>query len=84
LFKKLIYNLQEYFLGRSTDMNVENIRNEERERKEEKEQKEEVPLPVCTTAPDPEHHRASDEDEPCDDARSGPDELTQADEPEEE
>ena len=27
------------------------------------------PLPYCTTAPSPEHFRATDEDEPCDDAR---------------
>ena len=28
-------------------------------------------LPHCRTAPDPEHFRAEDEDEPCDDYRSG-------------
>jgi hypothetical protein len=28
------------------------------------------PMPYCTTAPSPEHFRASDEDEPCDDARA--------------
>ena len=28
-------------------------------------------LPFCTTAPDPEHARAHDEDEPCDDGRAG-------------
>jgi len=31
--------------------------------------KEEFPLPDCTTAPDPEHQRAENEDEPCNDAR---------------
>jgi hypothetical protein len=31
--------------------------------------KEDVPMPVCTTAADPEHHRGEDENEPCDDAR---------------
>lgn len=29
------------------------------------------PLPHCRTAPDPEHLRADNEDEPCDDYRSG-------------
>ena len=28
-------------------------------------------LPYCTTAPSAEHGRASDDDEPCDDGRSG-------------
>ncbi len=28
-------------------------------------------LPYCTTAPDPEHARAHDDDEPCDDATAG-------------
>jgi hypothetical protein len=28
-------------------------------------------LPFCRTAPDPEHHRASENDEPCDDTRTG-------------
>lgn len=28
-------------------------------------------LPPCTTAPSAEHARASNDDEPCDDARSG-------------
>jgi hypothetical protein len=27
------------------------------------------PLPFCTSAASPEHSRAGDEDEPCDDAR---------------
>jgi hypothetical protein len=27
------------------------------------------PLPYCTTAPSAEHSRATNEDEPCDDAR---------------
>lgn len=30
-----------------------------------------VDLPFCTTAPDPEHARAHNEDEPCDDGRAG-------------
>ena len=28
-------------------------------------------LPFCMKAPDPEHSRAHDSDEPCDDARTG-------------
>lgn len=30
-----------------------------------------VPLPYCTNAPDPEHARAYNDDEPCDDGRAG-------------
>ena len=37
----------------------------------EKESEEKFPLPFCRTAADPEHARAYEEDEPCDDARSG-------------
>ena len=29
------------------------------------------PMPFCTTAPDPEHERGYEKDEPCDDARTG-------------
>jgi len=29
------------------------------------------PLPFCTSAPDPEHARSRNDDEPCDDGRSG-------------
>ncbi|MFP3928856.1 MAG: hypothetical protein ACLFUE_07750 [Desulfobacteraceae bacterium] len=28
-------------------------------------------LPYCTSAPSVEHHRADNEDEPCDDGRAG-------------
>jgi len=43
---------------------------DEKERKDTKVKKnDEVPMPVCTTAADPEHHRGEDENEPCDDAR---------------
>ena len=43
--------------------------------KKDKKRKTEEPLPFCIKAPDPEHSRAHDNDEPCDDARSGnPDE----------
>lgn len=38
---------------------------------EGKDQKAEAPLPHCRTAPDPEHQRAENEDEPCDDYRTG-------------
>lgn len=34
-------------------------------------EKEEEKLPFCTTAASPEHERANNEDEPCDDGRSG-------------
>ena len=39
--------------------------------KKDKKKKDEKGLPYCTTAPSAEHARASDEDEPCDDGRSG-------------
>ena len=40
-----------------------------------KKKKVEKDLPFCITAPDAEHARAHDDDEPCDDSRSGsPDE----------
>ena len=52
-------------------MSQENQDKEAQEDKEKKKKKVEVPLPYCTTAPDPEHHRAEDDDQPCDDARSG-------------
>jgi hypothetical protein len=32
----------------------------------------EEPMPFCTTAPSAEHARGADDDEPCDDSRSGP------------
>lgn len=45
--------------------------------KKKKKRKNEVPLPFCTTAPDPEHTRGYEEEEPCDDARSGNIESTE-------
>ena len=36
-----------------------------------KKKKPEENLPYCTTAPSPEHARADEEDEPCDDFRAG-------------
>lgn len=49
---------------------------EEKEKKElEEAKKKKKPLdkalPECTTAPSAEHARGSDDDEPCDDGRSG-------------
>ena len=40
------------------------------EEKKKKKEEQDWPLPYCTTAPSAEHHRAGDEDEPCDDARA--------------
>ena len=37
----------------------------------EKKKKVEEQLPPCTTAPNAEHARAHDDDEPCDDGRAG-------------
>ncbi len=42
---------------------------EEKEREKKKQLNEQ--LPACTTAPSAEHARGSDDDEPCDDGRSG-------------
>ena len=39
--------------------------------KDRKKKKADEKLPYCTTAPSAEHHRASDDDEPCDDGRTG-------------
>ena len=48
---------------------------EEKKKKEAEDQpkkkKKDKPLPFCTTAPSAEHARADEEDEPCDDSRSG-------------
>jgi hypothetical protein len=38
---------------------------------EGKDKKSKEPLPFCRTAPDPEHLRGAEEEEPCDDYRSG-------------
>ena len=40
------------------------------ESKNRKKEEQEWPLPYCKSAPSAEHHRAEDEDEPCDDARA--------------
>ena len=54
--------------------------DKEKDRKKKK-RKQDVPLPFCTTAPDPEHARGYEEEEPCDDARAG--EIESTDEQEE-
>ena len=41
------------------------------EQEKGKEKKLEEKLPYCITAPSAEHARAHDDDEPCDDGRSG-------------
>jgi len=41
------------------------------QQQEEETEKKAQNLPFCTTAPSPEHHRGSDLEEPCDDAREG-------------
>ena len=52
--------------------NMEDKKVEELEEQEGKEKKKiEEKLPYCTTAPSAEQVRANDEDEPCDDSRSG-------------
>lgn len=51
--------------------------SKELEQDKKKNQKSEDPLPYCTTASDPEHARGYQEDEPCDDARSGKVESTE-------
>jgi hypothetical protein len=45
----------------------EKVKDPEIEKKKKKEEK----IPYCTTAPSPEHTRAEEEDEPCDDFRTG-------------
>ena len=44
--------------------------DKEKDRKKKK-RKQDVPLPFCTTAPAAEHARGYEEEEPCDDGRSG-------------
>jgi hypothetical protein len=41
------------------------------ENNDRKKKKAEADLPFCTTAPDAEHARSHDDDEPCDDGRTG-------------
>ena len=40
-------------------------------REEKKKKKVDESLPYCTTTPSAEHARSHDDDEPCDDGRSG-------------
>jgi hypothetical protein len=50
---------------------MEEQKKKETEEQAEKKQEETESMPFCTTAPSPEHARAEDDDEPCDDSRSG-------------
>ena len=47
----------------------EEIQKENSRKKKKADEK----LPFCTSAPDAEHSRAHNEDDPCDDSRSGSD-----------
>jgi len=46
------------------------IMKEKNQEKNNRKKKTEADLPFCTTAPDAEHARGHNEDEPCDDSRS--------------
>jgi hypothetical protein len=46
---------------------VEEVEEKEKQKKKKFDEK----LPYCTTAPSAEHARTFDDDEPCDDGRSG-------------
>jgi hypothetical protein len=46
---------------------VEEVEEQEKQKKKKFDEK----LPYCTTAPSAEHARTFDNDEPCDDGRSG-------------
>ncbi|MDY6838227.1 MAG: hypothetical protein SWH78_09660 [Thermodesulfobacteriota bacterium] len=52
-------------------MSEEKQEMSEEEAKKKKKKKDEAPLEFCTTAPSAEHARGGNEDEPCDDSRSG-------------
>jgi hypothetical protein len=70
-------NLKCYLVFESLKKGVKNMEDkkipeetpDEQENKKKKKTEEE--LPVCTSAPSAEHHRANEEDEPCDDGRAG-------------
>jgi hypothetical protein len=53
------------------DMTEEENKQEQTEAQDDKKEKDEG-LPFCTTAPSAEHSRGPEEDDPCDDGRSGP------------
>jgi len=65
--------IQNAFLLVKGDQEMED--KEKKELQEEKKGEKKKPLdeglPECTTAPSAEHARGSDDDEPCDDGRSG-------------
>ena len=50
-----------------TEEKEKNVDKETQKKKKKKEEK----LPFCTTAPSAEHSRGTEDDEPCDDYRSG-------------
>jgi hypothetical protein len=50
---------------------MEEQEKKEKEEQEKKKKEEAESMPFCTTAPSAEHARAEEDDEPCDDARSG-------------
>jgi hypothetical protein len=67
-----VLNLQRILrLSRPEERIMEEQEKKETEEQAEKKKEETEPMPFCTTAPSPEHARAEDDDEPCDDSRSG-------------
>jgi hypothetical protein len=65
--------IRNVFLMVKGDQKMEDKEKEElqAEKKGRKKKRPDEELPACTTAPSAEHSRASDDDEPCDDGRSG-------------
>jgi hypothetical protein len=49
----------------------EKVMEDQTKKNEDEQSKKGKPLPFCTTAPSPEHARPDNDDEPCDDGRSG-------------
>jgi hypothetical protein len=62
---------QKITLERKKFMSIEDEKQKVSEDERKKKKKEAPPLPLCTTAADPEHHKGEDNDEPCDDYREG-------------
>jgi hypothetical protein len=65
--------IQNAFLLLKGDQEMEDKEKKELQEEKEREKKKQLneQLPACTTAPSAEHARGSDDDEPCDDGRSG-------------
>ena len=61
--------IQEIFLSLTEE--VMNMGENKDKKKKEKKIIEEQPLQPCTTAPSAEHARGHEDDEPCDDGRTG-------------